>query len=118
LGRPLEREQVDRLLHDADRGAVAARVEADRADLLLGEVAALVAEPDPLLHVADRVRKRIRLVRRHLQEMERQTLRRAAADPRQARQLRDEIVDGRAKHATTVLTLSGEVEGPAPDDDA
>ena len=54
LRRPLERDDVDRLLDDADRGAVAPRVEADCAQLLLGEVAALAAETDALLHLFDR----------------------------------------------------------------
>ena len=37
--------------------AVAARVDADRAELLLGQVAALAAEADALLHVLDRARR-------------------------------------------------------------
>ena len=52
LRRPLERDEVDGLLDDADRRPVAPRVGADRAELLLGEVAALAAEADALLHVA------------------------------------------------------------------
>ena len=58
LVRALERDHVDRLLDDADDGAVAARVEADRAELLLGQVAALAAEADALLDLLDRVRER------------------------------------------------------------
>src|SRR5919202_3326998 len=46
LVRPLERDEVDGLLDDADESVVAARVDADRAELLLGEVAALTAEAD------------------------------------------------------------------------
>ena len=46
LVRPLEREHVDGLLDDADHRAVAPRVGADAAELLLGEVAALAARPD------------------------------------------------------------------------
>ena len=62
LVRALERDHVDRLLDDADDGAVAARVEADRAELLLGQVAALAAEADALLHLLDRRRERERLL--------------------------------------------------------
>ena len=54
LVRPLEREHVDGLLDDADDRAVAPRVRADAAELLLGQVAALAARPDALLDVGDR----------------------------------------------------------------
>src|SRR5258706_594467 len=56
--RPLERDEVDGLLDDADRGLVTPRVDADGADLLLGEVAALAAEANSLLHFANRCRER------------------------------------------------------------
>ena len=62
LRRPLERDEVDGLLDDADRRPVAARVEADRAQLVLGEVAALAAEADALLHLLDRPGERQRLL--------------------------------------------------------
>ena len=79
--RPLERDDVDRLLDDADDGAVAACVGADRAELLLGEVAALAAEADALLHLLDRARERERLLLRGREEVEREPLRGARADP-------------------------------------
>ena len=75
LARPLERDEVDGLLDDADRRAVATGVEADRAQLVLGEVAALAAEADALLHVHDRRRERERFLLRALQEMEGEPLR-------------------------------------------
>ena len=93
LVRPLERDEVDGLLDDADQRVVAPRVDADRAELLLGEVAALAAEADALLHVLDRGGERERLVLRHAQQVEREPLRRALADAGQAGQLRDEILD-------------------------
>ena len=99
LRRPLERDEVDGLLDDADRRAVAPRVEADRAELLLGEVAALAAEAHALLHLLDRVGERERLLLLRLEEVEREPLRGAAADSRQPRQLRDEVLDGWAQHA-------------------
>src|SRR5262249_48732351 len=89
---------------DADRRPVAARVDADRAELLLGEIAALAAEADALLHLGDRRCERERLVFRHLQEVEREPLRRAPADAGEPRQLRDEVVDGRAEHCRRVLS--------------
>src|SRR5437764_12444326 len=107
LGGSLERDQVDRLFDDADRRAVATRVEADRAELLLGEVAAFTAEADALLDLVDRVGERLRLGLRHLEEMKCQALRRPCADSGQPRQLRDEILDGRAEHPVSLVGRSG-----------
>src|SRR5207253_2346388 len=107
LGRSLEREQVGRLLDDADHRVVAARVEADRADLLLGQVPALAAEADALLDLDDRGGERERLVLRYAQQVEREPLRGARPDPGQARQLRDEIVDGGREHGGSVPRCPG-----------
>ena len=60
--RPLEREDVGRLLDDADHRPVATSVGADAAELVLGQVAALAAGPHPRLDVGDRVAERVRLV--------------------------------------------------------
>src|ERR1700675_3704607 len=95
LVRPLERNESGRLLDDADQRGVAPLVDADRAQRVLGEVAALVAEADALLHVADLLGERERLRLRHLEQGEPEPLRRALADAGQARQLRNEIVDRR-----------------------
>src|SRR6266404_5950325 len=107
LRRPLDRDEVDGLLDDADDRVVAALVTTDRADLLLGEVAALVAEAHTLLYVVDRVGERLRLLLRHLEEMERESLPGPASDAGQARQLRDEIVDGGAQHRRSVAVRFG-----------
>src|SRR5439155_2855783 len=107
LGRSLEREQVGRLLDDADHGVVAARVEADRADLLLRQVPALAAEANALLDLDDRGGERERLVLGHAQQMEGEPLRGARPDPRQASQLRDEVVDGRGEHGGSVPRCPG-----------
>src|SRR5829696_8996794 len=53
--RPLERDEVDGLLDDADESTVPSLVTADLAALLLGQVAALGTEPDSLLDVSDRL---------------------------------------------------------------
>ena len=95
---PLERDEVDGLLDDADRRAVAPCVEADRAELVLGEVAAIAAEADALLDLLDRAGERERLLLLGLEEMKRKPLCGAASDPGQARQLCDEILDGWAQH--------------------
>ena len=98
LVRPLERDDVDRLLDDADDRAVAPRVGADRAELLLGQVAAVAAEAHALLHLRDRLAERERLLLRDREQVEREPLRGPGADPGQAGQLRDEVVDGGAEH--------------------
>jgi hypothetical protein len=85
--RALDRDHVAGLLHDADEPAVAALVEADRAAGPLGEVEADLAQRDLLLHVADRVRERVRVLGRGAQDVERQPLRRAVADAGQLAQL-------------------------------
>jgi len=99
LRRPLERDQVDGLLDDADGGAVAPGIEADRAQLVFGQVPALAAETHAFLHLFDRARERQRLFLLGLEDVEREPLRGAAADSRQACQLRDEVLDGWAQHA-------------------
>src|SRR5947207_1914774 len=70
LVRPLDRDQVGRLLDDADDGVVAARVAADLAGLLLGQISALAAEANALLHLGDRGRQRAGLVLGHAEEVE------------------------------------------------
>src|SRR4051794_2198946 len=49
LAGPLDRDDVLRLIDDADYRLVAARVAADAAELGLGDVAADLAEPDLVL---------------------------------------------------------------------
>src|SRR5256885_10307618 len=80
LVRPLDGDQVDRLLDDADDRPVATRVLADRAELVLGQVPALVTEADALLHLLYRRGERERFVFRRPEEVERQPVRRAGAD--------------------------------------
>jgi predicted enzyme related to lactoylglutathione lyase len=86
------------LLHDADERVVASRVTADRAELFLREIAALVAEPDPFLDVHDRRGKRERFVLRSLEQVEREPVGRARPHTRQPGELRDEILDSGAQH--------------------
>ena len=109
--RALERDDVDRLLDDADRRVVAARVEADRAGLLLGQVPALAAEADALLHLGERRGERERLLGRPLQDVEREPLRRPLPDPGQPRQLRDEVLDRGAEHRAIVPVRLGRTAG-------
>src|SRR5690606_35804165 len=57
LPRPLDRDDILRLLDDADEALVAAGVAADRAALLLADVAADLAEPHPLAHLGEQRRE-------------------------------------------------------------
>jgi hypothetical protein len=107
LARPLDGDQIDRLLDHADHRVVAAGVPADRADLVLRQVAALVAEANSLLDLLDRGRERERLVLRPLQEMESEPVGGPRADARQARELADEILHSRAEHRPIVPTCLG-----------
>ena len=102
LGRALDRDEVGRLLDDADHRAIAPRVETDRARLVLGQVAALAAEADALLHLLDRGGESECLVLGHAQEVEGEPLSGPRPDPRQPRQLRYEVVDRRRQHPVIV----------------
>src|SRR5581483_4319873 len=81
-----------------DDAAVTARVETDRAHVVLGQVAALPAGADALLDVLDRVRESDRLLPRRREKVEREALCRAGADTGKPRELGDEIVDRGAQH--------------------
>src|SRR5262245_57502841 len=93
--RALEGHEVRRLLDDADERPVAPLVAADLAALLLGQVAALTAEADALLDLVDRRGQSLGLVARYSEQMEREPMRGTRADPGQARELRDEVLDRR-----------------------
>ena len=58
----LERDDVHRLLDDAHDRSVAAAVEADGAQLLLGQVAAVAAEANALLYLRYRRCERVRFL--------------------------------------------------------
>jgi hypothetical protein len=98
--RALDRDHVAGLLHDADDGGVAAGVQADRAARPLREVEADLAEPDPLLDVADRLGERERVLRLGAQDVEGQALGRARPDAGQLAELGDQALDGRGVDAT------------------
>src|SRR6266511_2003343 len=100
LARPLDREEVDWLLHHADERVVASRVPADRARLFLCEIAALVAEADPLLDVLDRGGERERFVLWALEQVERKPVGRARPDAGKARELRDQVFHSGGEHVS------------------
>src|SRR4051794_32628629 len=93
LVRALDRDDVARLLDDADDRAVAALVLTDPALRPVGEVEAHLAQPDALLDLADRVGERVGVFGRLAQDVEGEPLRGARADAGQFAQLRDEPLD-------------------------
>ena len=114
LARPLDRDEVDRLLDDADEGVVTARIAADRAHLVLGEVSAFLAEADPLLHVLDRRREREGLVLRPLQQVEGEAMSGTRSHTGQARKLRDEVFHSGAQHLPYCADMPRTAEAPRP----
>src|SRR4051794_10317848 len=95
----LDRDDVARLLDDADERRVAALVGADRAARALREVEADLAERDLLLDVADRVGERVSVLRARAQHVEGEPLGGAVADAGQLAQLGHEPLDGKGEQA-------------------
>jgi hypothetical protein len=89
----LDRAHVPRLLHHAHQRRVAARVAADGARILIAEIAAGRALDHAGAHLANRLGEPLGRVRRLLQQVKREPLRRLPADPGELGQLRDEILD-------------------------
>src|SRR4029453_1732099 len=110
----LEREHVGRLLDDANHRAVTPHIPADLAGLFLRPVAALAAEPNSLLRVAQGAGELERLVLGCTEEMKRKPVGSAGAHPGQARQLGDEVFDRRAEHAAIVPVCIGPALPPRP----
>src|SRR5262249_3160932 len=73
-------QHVPRLLDDADHAAVTARVRAQQARVLLGEVATPAAETHALADRADRVREAQHVLPRRAQHLEREPLRARRAE--------------------------------------
>ena len=94
-----------------DQRGVPARVLADRAARALGEVEADLAQGDALLDVADRLREGERVLAGGAQDVEREALRRAVADPGQAAELGDEALDGRGEQRALLLAPAGSPVG-------
>src|SRR4029453_16479486 len=103
----LQGENIGRLLDDANQRAVTPHIPADLAGLFLRPVAALAAEPNSLLGVAQGAGELERLVLGCTEEMEREPVGGPRADSRQTRQLSDEILDRRAEHAAIVPVCIG-----------
>ncbi len=93
--RALHRDDVPRLLDDADEREVTPLVQADRAAGLVGEVEADLAETHLRLHLADRVGQAERVLLICSQEVEGEALRGPLPDAGQLAELGDQPLDGR-----------------------
>ena len=110
LARPLEGEDVERLLDDAQPRLVAHRVAADRAQRLVADVEAAIAEDDLVADVDERRGQRPRLRVGGAQQVVGQALGGLGADARQARERLDQPRDGldeRGGHRATRPTCPG-----------
>src|SRR5690606_13182706 len=104
LARALDGRDVLRILDDADQLRVAARVAADAAALLLGDVAAHFAELHSRAHLGEQLGEPDDIEGRRLQDMERDPLRGLRADAWQPAELVDELLDDSVVHQ---LNLAG-----------
>src|SRR2546425_536856 len=91
----LDGPDISRLLHHAQHRGIPSRVGADRARILVGQVAAGAARRDPVPHPANGIGQAPGGFRRLLQQGKREALRRLATDPGELGELRHEIFDGR-----------------------
>ena len=94
LGRALEREDVERLFHDAQPALVPAAVATDRAQLLVADVEAALAEDDLVADVDEGRRQRPRFGVGRAEQVVGQALRGLRADAGQAPERFDEPRDG------------------------
>src|SRR5262249_43368567 len=94
LARLLQREQVVRLLHDAEDARVTTWIAADAARILLGDVEADATVDDEGLELRERIGEPRDLVDRLLQQEERQSLGRLWPDARQPLEQLDQPRDG------------------------
>src|SRR5690606_20295774 len=94
LAGALHRDDVAGLLHHAQDVGVTPGIRADAAQLALGDVEALAAEADLLLHLDDRPGEAVRLLRVHLEQVEGDALGRLRPDARQPAERVDELLDG------------------------
>ena len=104
LAGPLQRQDVEGLLDDAQAGRVTTRVATDRAERRIADVEAAVAEDDLVADVDEGRGERAGLGIRGAEQVVRQALGGLGADPGQAREGIDEPrdrFDERGGHART-----------------
>src|SRR6266576_2373176 len=90
----LDGADVTRFLDHAQQGRIAARVAANRARILLGEVAARDAGRDLAADPANGIRQPFRGFRGLLKQMEREPLGGLTPDAGELGELRHELLDG------------------------
>src|SRR2546428_2190429 len=90
LARPLHRQEVVRLLDDAEQLRVARGIGADPAGILIGDVEAGATGDDPVLHREERFRELAHLLDWALEQEEREPLSRLRPDAGQPLQRPDQ----------------------------
>ena len=109
LAGPFEREDVERLLDDAQPASSRARVAADRAERRVADVEAALAEHDLVAGGDERRGERPRLRVRGAEDVVGQALRRLRADAGQAVERLDQLRDGLDEQG---CHARGSVSGP------
>ena len=87
--RPLDGDDVPRVLDDTDDGVVATRIRTDGAELGFRDIETPVAESDAVLHLHDRLSETQGTVPVRLEHVEGDALGRARPDTGQAPELVD-----------------------------
>src|SRR5919198_2380676 len=93
LARPLHRQEVVRLLDDAEQARVPRGIGADATRILVGDVEAGVAGDNPVLHREERLRELAHLLDGALEQEEREPVGRLRSDAGQPLQRLDEPRD-------------------------
>src|SRR4029077_15286313 len=102
-----------RLLDNAYQRRIPARIAADPASVLVGDVAAHRAELHAVAHLAQHGGQPIDVGRLHRQQMKRDTLRALRPDTGQLAELVDQILDGAFEHLSTTH-IPGRPRPPIP----
>jgi hypothetical protein len=116
LPRPLDRDNVLRLLDDADDAAVTPRVQAYAALFLLRDIAAHRTEPDLVLDLEQCVREAAYVGGIGLEDMEGYPLCALGTDAGKPAQLVDEVLNNAFVHGCSPL-LPTAGPGPSPEDE-
>ena len=109
--RALQRPQVRDLLDDADGGAVALRIGADRTGILRIEVAAVGAGRDALGRAAERGKQRLQVRFAPLQQVQGGAAGGTRPEPGELAEVPDQPLDRRARHRQPSL-LQGSFSVP------
>ncbi|MDQ1111309.1 hypothetical protein QE418_000757 [Microbacterium testaceum] len=103
LAGAFDRRDVFGVFDHADQGRIATRVATDRAAVLLGDVAAYLAELHLVADLSEQRRQARYIERRRLQDVECDALSRLRADARKAAELVDQVLDDAVVHQVNLV---------------